>query len=75
MQMKTAFTCVHVVHIIHCFRKDPKKVFELFTEIAWPSDGSTEPFILQQYPADYAEEDVLKSVCRFAFPWQHNTEQ
>ncbi|KAK2192315.1 hypothetical protein NP493_34g04014 [Ridgeia piscesae] len=49
-------------------RGNPKQIFELFVEIGRPSEGDQEPFILQQYPADYGDEDVLKSVSKFAFP-------
>lgn len=49
-------------------RENPKQIFELFVEIGRPSEGDKEPFILQQYPAEYGDKDVLKSVSKFAFP-------
>ncbi|XP_014673165.1 PREDICTED: DENN domain-containing protein 1A-like [Priapulus caudatus] len=48
-------------------RQNPSKVFEVFTEIAAGTD-TEEPWILQKYPADFDEKDVLKSLPRFAFP-------
>ena len=53
--------------VVDC-RENPKQIFELFVEIGRPSEGDQEPFILQQFPADYGDNDVLKSVAKFAFP-------
>ncbi|XP_053380942.1 DENN domain-containing protein 1B-like isoform X2 [Mercenaria mercenaria] len=49
-------------------RENPEKLFEVFLEVGKPTEEKNEPFILQKYPLDYNEADVLKSVPKFAFP-------
>ena len=64
----TVYIVMLLLTVTVCCRGNPKQIFELFVEIGRPSEGDQEPFILQQYPADYGDEDVLKSVSKFAFP-------
>ncbi|KAL3871310.1 hypothetical protein ACJMK2_039317, partial [Sinanodonta woodiana] len=54
-------------------RENPEKLFEVFLEVGKPTDEKSEPFILQKYPPDYGDEEVLKSAPKFAFPC--NTER
>lgn len=49
-------------------RDNPERIFELFVEIGKPSNDDEEPFLLQHYPLDYADEGILKDVPKFAFP-------
>jgi len=50
-------------------KKDPKRIFDCFLEIASPQNG-VDGWILQSFPASYKtkEADKLKSVPHFAFP-------
>ncbi|XP_064617095.1 DENN domain-containing protein 1B-like [Liolophura sinensis] len=48
-------------------RDKPKRLFEFFAEVAKP-DNDTEAFILQSYPPNFNEEDVINNVTKFAFP-------
>ncbi|XP_052219683.1 DENN domain-containing protein 1B-like isoform X9 [Dreissena polymorpha] len=49
-------------------RENPEKLFEVFIEVGKPTAHKSEPFILQKYPLDFNDEEVLKSVPKFAFP-------
>lgn len=49
-------------------RESPDKLFEVFLEVGKSAAEDEEPFILQKYPLDYSDEEVLKSVPKFAFP-------
>ncbi|XP_052789028.1 DENN domain-containing protein 1B-like isoform X11 [Mya arenaria] len=53
-------------------RENPDKLFEVFFEIGKPTEDAA-PFILQKYPLDFNDEEVIKSVPKFAFPC--NTER
>lgn len=56
-------------------RTSPDKLFEVFAEIAKPQEEGQDPFILQVYPPDYTNKDVLNSIPKFAFPCKNNTTQ
>ncbi|KAK7504503.1 hypothetical protein BaRGS_00004369 [Batillaria attramentaria] len=56
-------------------RVNPDKLFEVFAEVAKPQQDGEEPFILQQYPPDYDDKDVLNNIAKFAFPCKSNTSQ
>ncbi|XP_033731313.1 DENN domain-containing protein 1B-like isoform X3 [Pecten maximus] len=49
-------------------RENPEKIYEVFMEIGKANGEHEEPFLIQRYPADYGDEEVLKSVPKFAFP-------
>ncbi|XP_050411528.1 DENN domain-containing protein 1A isoform X2 [Patella vulgata] len=49
-------------------RESPGKLFEVFMEVAKPNGEIEEPFILQQYPEYYKDQEVLKSSPKFAYP-------
>lgn len=49
-------------------RENPEKIYEVFMEIGKANGEHEEPFLIQTYPADYGDEEVLKSVPKFAFP-------
>ncbi|XP_013420108.1 DENN domain-containing protein 1A isoform X2 [Lingula anatina] len=49
-------------------RENPDKIFEVFAEIARPNESSKAPFVLQTYPENYEDEEVLQSIPKFAFP-------
>lgn len=56
-------------------RTNPDKLFEVFAEVGKPQEDGQEPFILQVYPDDYDEKDVLNNIPKFAFPCKSNTSQ
>lgn len=43
--------------------------FECFCEVVPPTDNK-ESWIIQQYPYTYKDEEVLKSVSKFAYPYK-----
>jgi len=49
------------------FREGAKHFFECFCEVAKPQPNK-EPWIVQKFPESYKDEEVLKSVPKFAFP-------
>ncbi|XP_021351349.1 DENN domain-containing protein 1A-like isoform X3 [Mizuhopecten yessoensis] len=49
-------------------RENPEKIYEVFMEIGKANGEHEEPFLIQNYPRDYSDEEVLKSVPKFAFP-------
>ncbi|XP_060069680.1 DENN domain-containing protein 1B-like isoform X2 [Ylistrum balloti] len=49
-------------------RDKPEKIYEVFMEIGKANGEHEEPFLIQSYPRDYSDEEVLKSVPKFAFP-------
>ncbi|CAD1473823.1 unnamed protein product, partial [Heterotrigona itama] len=42
-------------------------LFECFCEVAAPL-GEKPPWILQKYPTSFSDEEILKSVPKFAYP-------
>jgi hypothetical protein len=55
----------------HSFdRLNPKHVFDCFCEVAGPvaGDPTGKPWVLQKYPENYSDEEVLKSLPDFVFP-------
>lgn len=48
-------------------REDVKQLFECFCEIAAPV-GNKQAWILQKYPSTFSDEEILKSVPKFAYP-------
>lgn len=49
------------------FRENVKQLFECFCEIAAPV-GEKPAWILQKYPNSFSDEEILKSVPKFAYP-------
>ncbi|KAG8187207.1 hypothetical protein JTE90_020076 [Oedothorax gibbosus] len=49
-------------------RENPAHVFECFFEIVIPNENEKRAWILQKYPEDYDDKEVLKSVPEFACP-------
>ncbi|ELU17071.1 hypothetical protein CAPTEDRAFT_102631, partial [Capitella teleta] len=49
-------------------RENPDKIFEVFAEIACPNEDGGGAFILQRYPQEYSDEEVIKNLPVFAFP-------
>ncbi|XP_014480888.1 PREDICTED: DENN domain-containing protein 1C isoform X2 [Dinoponera quadriceps] len=48
-------------------RENVKQLFECFCEVAAPV-GEKPPWILQKYPNSFSDEEILKSVPKFAYP-------
>ncbi|XP_046577982.1 DENN domain-containing protein 1B-like isoform X2 [Haliotis rubra] len=48
-------------------KENPVKLFEVFVEVAKPEPGQ-DAFILQKYPLQYDDEEVLKTIPRFVYP-------
>ena len=51
-----------------CFRENVKHLFQCFCEVVGPQAGDKEAWIIQKYPDGYRDEEVLKSVPKFAYP-------
>lgn len=49
--------------------KSSTRLIELYCEIEL-RDGEEEPNITKVYPRDYAERDILKIICQFAYPYK-----
>ncbi|XP_075228871.1 DENN domain-containing protein 1A isoform X3 [Lycorma delicatula] len=53
-------------------RESVKHLFECFCEVVGPqpqaSNGTADAWIIQKFPETYKDEDVLKSVPKFAYP-------
>ncbi|XP_025111855.1 DENN domain-containing protein 1B-like isoform X1 [Pomacea canaliculata] len=56
-------------------RSNPEKLFEVFAEVGRPQDEGQDAFILQKYPPDYNDQEVLSNIPKFAFPCSSNTAQ
>lgn len=50
-------------------RHDPDHLFEVFLELAKPSSPEEDQLVLQVFPETYNDQEVLKSVPKFAFPY------
>ncbi|XP_067661906.1 DENN domain-containing protein 1B-like isoform X2 [Haliotis asinina] len=48
-------------------KENPVKLFEVFVEVAKPEPGEN-AFILQKYPPEYDDEEVLKNIPKFVYP-------
>ncbi|GLG92574.1 DENN domain-containing protein Crag [Gryllus bimaculatus] len=49
-------------------RENVKHVFQCFCEVVRPQAGGQDAWIIQKYPDSYKDEEVLKSVPKFAYP-------
>ncbi|BFZ05834.1 hypothetical protein BsWGS_08873 [Bradybaena similaris] len=49
-------------------REKVEHLFEVFVEIAKPNGVDEAPFIIQQYPPDYDDKEVLMNIPKFAYP-------
>ncbi|KAJ8965889.1 hypothetical protein NQ317_014284 [Molorchus minor] len=47
--------------------------FPMFHEVV-PPTGNKEPWIIQQFPEKYKDDEVLKSVPKFAYPYRFENE-
>lgn len=52
---------------INIFRDNVQLLFECFCEVAAPL-GEKPPWIPQKYPSSFSDEEILKSVPKFAYP-------
>ncbi|XP_041368070.1 DENN domain-containing protein 1A-like isoform X2 [Gigantopelta aegis] len=50
-------------------RENPDKLFEVFVEVAKP-EGDQDPFIVEKFPPEYDNEEVLKTIPKFVYPCQ-----
>lgn len=50
-------------------RENVKHFFECFCEVV-PPTSDKEAWIIQQYPDKYRDEEVLKAVPKFAYPYK-----
>lgn len=51
------------------FRTSPSHVFDVFMEICRPTPATdNKPYILQKYPHNFRNEEVIKSVPQFCYP-------
>jgi hypothetical protein len=50
-------------------RENVKHFFECFCEVV-PATVDKDAWIIQQYPDKYKDEEVLKSVPKFAYPYK-----
>lgn len=55
-------------HFLPPCREDGERLIELFAEVALPKEVHGEAFILQTYPREYANKEILSSVPSFAYP-------
>ncbi|XP_043480870.1 DENN domain-containing protein 1B isoform X1 [Leptopilina heterotoma] len=55
-------------------RENVKHIFECFCEIAAPI-GEKQAWILQKYPDTFADQEILKSVPKFAYPCEVENQQ
>ncbi|GFS31658.1 DENN domain-containing protein 1A [Trichonephila inaurata madagascariensis] len=53
-------------------RENPTHVFECFFEVVIPSENEKNAWILQKYPEDFDDKEVLKSVPEFSCPCEFN---
>lgn len=53
-------------------RLDPDHLYEVFLEVGKPIQQAEDPYILQIFPETYSDDEVLKSVPKFAFPTLSN---
>ncbi|RZF32373.1 hypothetical protein LSTR_LSTR001837 [Laodelphax striatellus] len=51
-------------------RENVRHLFECFCEVVGPQPNGADPWIIQKFPDSYRDEEVLKSVPKFAFPCQ-----
>ena len=51
------------------FSENVKHFFECFCEVV-PPTADKEAWIIQQYPDKYKDEEVLKAVPKFAYPYK-----
>ncbi|CAG5117321.1 unnamed protein product [Candidula unifasciata] len=49
-------------------REKVEHLFEVFVEVAKPNGIDEAPFIIQQYPPDYDDKEVLSNIPKFAYP-------
>ncbi|XP_005095262.2 DENN domain-containing protein 1B isoform X2 [Aplysia californica] len=56
-------------------REKPKRLFEVFVEIAKPEGENEAPFIIQQYPSDYDDKEALVMIPKFAYPCNTDSSQ
>lgn len=54
---------------IFFFRTNVTHFFECFCEVV-PPQGESDAWIIQQFPDKYKDEEVLKSVPKFAYPYK-----
>lgn len=60
-----------VINFLYCYivRDKIEHFFECFCEVVPPTQDKA-AWIIQQYPDNYKDEEVIKSVPKFAYPCQ-----
>ncbi|XP_076353005.1 DENN domain-containing protein 1B-like isoform X1 [Tachypleus tridentatus] len=53
-------------------RENPHHIFECYCEVVIPSSCNEAAWILQKFPENYNEKEILKSVPSFAYPCEYN---
>lgn len=49
-------------------RENVKHLFQCFCEVVQPQPPDKDPWIIQKFPESYNDEEILKSVPKFAYP-------
>lgn len=57
-------------------RENPRRLFECWCEVVSPKGRDRQAWIIQKFPNNYSNEEILKCVPEFAFPcsferWVH----
>ena len=67
---KVCSSYINKLLIWFLFRNNPDHLFECFCEVGIAQDESA--LILQKYPSDYNQNEVLKCIPQFAYPCRFN---
>uniref|UniRef100_A0A8C5C6Z8 DENN/MADD domain containing 1A n=1 Tax=Gadus morhua TaxID=8049 RepID=A0A8C5C6Z8_GADMO len=50
-------------------KENPESTFEVYLEVSFQGTQGTGPEVVRQFPVDYNEQETLKTVPRFCFPF------
>nr|XP_032829043.1 LOW QUALITY PROTEIN: DENN domain-containing protein 1B-like [Petromyzon marinus] len=50
-------------------RSNPERLMEVFVEVASPKGNTADPEVIRTYPQDYPDQDVVKTIAKFCFPF------
>ncbi|XP_078479808.1 DENN domain-containing protein 1A-like [Lampetra planeri] len=50
-------------------RPNPERLMEVFVEVASPKGNTADPEVIRTYPQDYPDQDVVKTIAKFCFPF------
>ena len=56
------------MHRLALFRNDVKHLIECFCEIVSPETSNKQPWVVQKFPENFKDDEMLKQVSLFAFP-------